>query len=301
MNKLLILVVFSCNSLTCLGQKNLKKDSNPFVLVNLGLGTSESYAGLSIPLGNNQFFLSVNYLQSFSTNDSCINRPSQWYGIENNIRLNNKTELIVGLGYLTDIERGFAFDVSPKVGLQMKLAGNLSVGVSYVQFIPRNIKTSYKPLLALDLKYMLRNQKNFKGIVKRKGQNPEIFASATFGSHYSSLGLDAYSRNYDALGLSVRIYTSFGTLFETGNAPEWQMLSLNYRYLISKEIEIASLLGVARELKPTLAAFSPLIGFNLRTLIYENIYFTMETSLTAKKLVRERRQPIVHAGLSVLL
>ena len=136
---------------------------------------------------------------------------------------------------------------------------------------------------------------------KRSKKISEIFASATFGSHYSSLGLDAYSRNYDVLGLSVRIYTSFGTLFETGNAPEWQMLSLNYRYLISKEIEIASLLGVARELKPTLAAFSPLIGFNLRTLIYENIYFTMETSLTAKKLVRERRQPIVHVGLSVLL
>tara|TARA_B110000208_G_scaffold119377_1_gene145960 strand:+ start:228 stop:1133 length:906 start_codon:yes stop_codon:yes gene_type:complete len=301
MNKLHIISFLSLCSLLCFGQANLKKDSNPFIIADIGYGTSGSFAGLSVPLGNSQSYLCLRYLQNLSINDSSANRNNQWYGLDKSISLNKKTELIVGLGYLTNIQRSVAFDVSPKVGLQTMVASNLYTGVSYFQVIPRHIKTSYQPILTLDLKYILFHQNYSNGLTKRKGQNKEIFASATFGTYYSSLGLDLYSLNRNRLGLSARIYTDFGTLFETENHAEWQLLALNYRYSLTREIEITGLAGFASEFKPLLKAFSPLFGLNLRALIYENIYFTIETSQTSKTLVRERRQPIVHLGLSVSL
>jgi len=301
MYRLLLLIVFSTYSSGCFSQANLRMNVNPLIAIELGYGTSESYAGLSIPLGKNQSYLSVRYLQSLSLGDSSINRTSQWYGIENSISLNKKTELIIGLGYLTDIEKGLAFDISPKVGLQTMLARNLYGGVSYVQFIPRHIKSSYQPLLTLDLKYIVFKQTSSRGLVKLKRQNKQIFAAAAFGGYYSSLGIDYYSLKQDRIGLSVRIYTNFGTLFKTESYPEWQQVAVNYRYPITKEIEITGLIGIASELRPSLTALSPLIGLNMRTLIYENIYFTVETSQTTKTLVRNRIQPIVHAGFSVLL
>ena len=185
--------------------------------------------------------------------------------------------------------------------MQTKLAGNLFGGMSYFQFVPRQIRTSYTPLITLDLKYIVLNKKSSRGLVKGKHQNNEIYAVAAFGGYYSSLGLDVYSPDRDRLGLTFRVYTKLGTLFETENYSEWQLLSVNYRYSITKEIEIAGLLGVASELESTRAMFSPLVGLNLRTLIYENIYLTVEASQTSKTLVRDRIQPIVHSGLSILL
>ena len=298
MNKLNTFTAFVVCPVFCIGQASLKIDSNPILSVDLGFGIIQSYAGVSLPLGKNQIFLDLRYLQNVSNSDSSAN---QWYGLENSISLNKKTELIVGLGYLTNLEESVAFDISPKIGVQTKLAGNLYGGMSYFQFVPRQIRTSYTPLITLDLKYIVLNKKSSRGLVKGKHQNNEIYAVAAFGGYYSSLGLDVYSPDRDRLGLTFRVYTKLGTLFETENYSEWQLLSVNYRYSITKEIEIAGLLGVASELELTRAMFSPLIGLNLRTLIYEHIYFTVEASQTSKTLVRDRIRPIVHSGLSVLL
>lgn len=301
MRKTYITLVFICHSVVCYSQANLQLDREPIIALELGSGTSEAYVGLSIPLGKNHSYLSVRSFQSVLTKDNSAYTTNQWYGLENTISLNKKMELIIGLGYLTDINTSIAFDVSPKVGLQAMLSGNIYTGVSYCQFIPRNIKNSYQPLLTLDFKYIILNRKNQRGLVKHKSENKVIFASATFGGYYSALGIDAYATSGSRLGLSARIYTNFGTLFETENHPEWQLLALNFKHAINKEIEITGSLGIACEIKPLATAISPLIGLNLRALIYENLYFTLETSQTSKILIRDRRQPIVHAGLSVLL
>lgn len=292
MKKLVILALlaYPCLSIA----QNFKKQKTPKINIELIGGYPFAGFGTSLDFRSN----SALKVYLFTSLIDSTHSRNEWIGMTKRISIDKQSSINLGLGMFTQFSRDLLFDIAPTIQYEYDITDNLALSASYMHVFPDRWKDQNIHALQIGVKYGIPTSGSKNGIAKyQKAKGTKTLSSFAFGSHYTMGGISFLIRPH--FGLDLRGYTDLGYLFNVEPSIDMQCLSALYTLDVFNDISFDTYLGISTTLQSSSMFHNMFVSERMRVKLYENLWFSVELTQHSKAVIKNRMQPLVHAGFVI--